>query len=343
LPPIARNLIFLTICALGAVTLDIFLKPPAPPSSVPHPASSAALLPTWLDDWRIAQRIASAEGKDILLEFTRPADLSTTGTPRATSSASVVDSDAFLRPIGGAFVLLRLTLSHDTLPEDAARFSTWATRLSVTKFPTFVLLDSHGTPYARSELVAKGAFAYLCEFQRLRKVRKKRDRQLALADATAGIERAHHLDRALNEVARFADTEYADLQERVTELDPQNSAGLRSKYETTMTHRQVECEVRDSVYPLINGGNYVGAIGRLNALVAGAKPPRDDLQRILAIKAELLYGLHAKEMSTKLLNEAIALDPKSELARCARNVKRELASLEPARKKFEDIQAWRAD
>jgi hypothetical protein len=303
------------------------LKPPAPPVPIPHSASSAAPLSTWLDDWRIAQRIASVDSKDILLEFTRPVNLSTTGTPKATPSATVLDSDAFLRPIGGAFVLLRLTLSHDTPPQDAARFSTWATRLGVTKFPTFVLLDSHGAPYARSELVAKGALAYLCEFQRLRKVRKKRDRQLALAEETAGIERARHLDAALNQVARFADTEYADLQQRVTELDPQNSAGLRSKYETSIRHRQFECAVRDDVYPLINGGNYASAITRINALVAAAKPPRDELQRILAIKGQLYYGLHAKEMSTKLLDEAIALDPKSELGRCARDVKRELAEL----------------
>jgi hypothetical protein len=167
----------------------------------------------------------------------------------------------------------------------------------------------------------------LCEFQRLRKVRKKRDRQLALAEETAGIERARHLDAALNQVARFADTEYADLQQRVTELDPQNSAGLRSKYETSIRHRQFECAVRDHVYPLINGGNYASAITRINALVAAAKPPRDELQRILAIKGQLYYGLHAKEMSTKLLDEAIALDPKSELGRCARDVKRELAEL----------------
>jgi len=309
------------------VSLEILLKPPAPPVPILHPASSAVPLPTWLDDWRIAQRVASFEGKDILLEFTRPVNLGSAGTPKATPSATVLDSDAFLRPIGGAFVLFRLTLSHDMPPEDAARFSTWATRLAVTKFPTFVLLDSHGAPYARSELVAKGAFAYLCEFQRLRKVRKKRDRQLALADATAGIERAHHLDAALNEVARFADTEYADLEQRVTELDPQNSAGPRSKYETTVRHRQVECAVRDDVYPLINGGNYPSAIARLNELVAGPKPPRDDLQRILAIKAELFYGLHLKEISTKLFDEAIALDPKSELGCCTRDVKRELAEL----------------
>jgi hypothetical protein len=309
------------------VTLEILLKPPAPPVPIARPASSAAPISTWLDDWRTAQLIASAQDKDILLEFTRPVNLRSTGTAKATSSATALDSDAFLRPIGGAFVLLRLTLSHDTPPEDVARFSTWATRLAVTKFPTFVLLDSHGAPYARSELVAKGALAYLCEFQRLRKVRKKRDRQLALADATAGIERAHHLDAALNEVARFADTEYADLEQRVTELDPQNSAGLRSKYETTIRHRQVECAVRDDVYPLINGGNYATAIARLNALVAETKPPRDDLQRILAIKGELYYGLRVKEMSTKLLDEAIALDPKSELGRRAQDVKRELAEL----------------
>jgi hypothetical protein len=176
-------------------------------------------------------------------------------------------------------------------------------------------------------LVAKGAFAYLCEFQRLRKVRRRRDRQLALADATTGLERAHHLDAALNVVGPFADTEYADLKQRVTELDPQNAAGLRAKYETTITRSRVECAVRDEVYPLINGGSYAAAIMRLNELVAETKPPRDELQRILACQGQLYFGLHVKEMSAKLLDEAIALDPKSESGRRAGDVKRQLAEL----------------
>ena len=309
------------------MTLNLLLKPPAPPVPTAHPRSSALPTVGWLNDWRIAKLAATAQGKDILLEFTRPLSSHSTATATATSSATDLDSDAFLRPIGGAFVLLRLSLSQDALPEDVARFNTWTTRLSVTKFPTFVLLDSHGTPYARSELVAKGAFAYLCEFQRLRKVRRRRDRHLALADATTGLERAHHLDAALNVVGPFADTEYADLEQRVTELDPQNAAGLRAKYETTITRSRVVCAVRDEVYPLINGGSYTAAIMRLNELVAETKPPRDELQRILACQGQLYFGLHVKEMSAKLLDEAIALDPKSESGRRAGDVKRQLAEL----------------
>src|ERR1700730_551287 len=120
LGPIARNLIFLTICAVGAVTFNLLLKPPAPPVPPAHPRSRASPAVGWLNDWRIAKLAATAQGKDILLEFTRPLSSHSTATATATSSATDLDSDAFLRPIGGAFVLLRLSLSQDALPEDVA-------------------------------------------------------------------------------------------------------------------------------------------------------------------------------------------------------------------------------
>jgi hypothetical protein len=324
-----RGLTFLAICISGGFTLNALSKPRPPDLPVAaSPAVPTSAWPvTWLHDMPTAQALAKAEGKDILLEFDGPE--SSRGTPPMPGSSSprILDSRFFLRPIETAFVPLRVSLSSDAPPEQLARISAWATRLAVTRFPTFILLDSNGTPYARTELVTKSAWLYFHEFRRLRKVRIQRDRELALADAAKGIDRARHLDAVLKAVGPLADTEYAALEQRVTELNPRNTAGLRAKYEATVAHRKIDRTVQDEVYPLVDRGEYGAAIARLDRLIADTKPSRSQRQLLVAFKGQLYFGLRDRLTSTRLLDEAIALDPNSESGRRARAAKHQFADV----------------
>ncbi len=338
-----RPLLFLAICISGAFTLNALIKPPKPTeppatsatstnTTATNAAATRALLPPppqWLGDLRAAQNLAKAQHKDLLIEFTQPLRSNGTRPSKETPSTTVLDSEMFLRPIGSAFVLLRVSLSPNNPPEQLAQVSAWAMRLAVTKFPTFVLLDSEGVPYARSEFVAQAAIAYCGEIRRLRRVRNRRDRELAMADATTGLERARHLDAVLKMVGPLADTEYGALEERVTELDPHNSAGLRAKYDAAITRHKLDRAFRDEVYPLVDRGNYRAAITRLDRLIADAKPSRSQRQLLVAFKAQLYFGLHDPQTSAKLLEEAIALDPQSEMGRRARTTQHQIAKVPP--------------
>jgi hypothetical protein len=320
-----RGLTFLALCTTGAVAFDFSLRPRTP--SAAH-ATHAATTSKWLDDFGSAQAVAKAEGKDILLQFARPSGSSDATTGAADPSITTLESDVFVGPISAAFVLLRLTATADTPPDQLAQIGNWTVRLAVTRFPTFVLLDSTGTPYARSELIAKSASEYQQEFGRLQKLHTNRDRELALAGTTKGIEQARHLDAVLTAVGPFADTEYALLEQRVTELDPHNAAGLRAKYEGAVTQRKIDRTMQSEVYPLIARGGYLAALARVDRLIVDVKPSRAQRQVILAFKGELYFALKDKPAAAKLLDEAIALDPKSEWARHARETKHQLAALQ---------------
>jgi hypothetical protein len=304
----------LAFCSAGAVTLDILLKP-RPPAAPSRPAAQSAAPPLkWLDDWQTAQAIAKAEGKDILLQLTLPVSSGSKGAATATGSATLLESTTFLRPISASFVLLRVSVSHDMPADQIARTRAWAMRAAVTRFPTFVLLDSDGTAYAQSEFAAKGAIAYWSELKRLRKVRRRRDRELALAAAATGIARARHLDAVLTAVGPLGDTDYAALQQQVIDLDPQNTTGLRAKYESAITHRKIDRTVQDEVYPLIDRGQYMAGIARLAWLMADVNSSRDPLQLLLAFKGQVSYRLKEQLMSAKLLAASIAMAPNGESA-----------------------------
>ncbi len=147
---------------MGAVAFDFVLKPHRPPA----PPKTASLTPTspkrtdppslpkWLDDLRAAKAVAKVEHKDILLEFARPVAGSDTETVAAPST-TLLDSELFLNRERAAFVLLRLTVSPQMPERTVKRVSRLLTRMAVTRFPTFVLLDSNAFPYARSELISQ--------------------------------------------------------------------------------------------------------------------------------------------------------------------------------------------
>jgi tetratricopeptide (TPR) repeat protein len=276
----------------------------------------------WLQDLRPALEMAKAQQKDILLEFSAPQE--DAGSPGALESG-VLDRTSFRRDVGRSFILVRMASSSDMPPARITQVTTCAERLGVARFPTFVLMDSDAKPYARSELVASNEIDYQNEFSRLRKLHAQRDESLALANATKGIERAKHLDAALTAVESFAESEYADLRHEVIDLDPDNAAGLRAKYEPAILARQIDATIQNEVYPLADRGDYSAAIARIDRLMNEIKPTRAQLQLMMAFKGQLFYSLGDKGKAAELMDKAITIDPASESAGRARAAKLQMS------------------
>jgi tetratricopeptide (TPR) repeat protein len=241
------------------------------------------------------------------------------------SAATVLNSEVCRRPLSESFVLVRLAApTLDASAGSITETTTWAQRLGVASFPTFILLDSQAKPYAKSELVATTSEKYQEEFRRLQQVRTNRDLAMTQADAAQGIERAKLLDKALGEVASFADTEYADVERKIVDLDSKNAAGLKAKYESTVATREIDAVIQNEVYPLADRANYRAAITRIDRLISDIKPPRPQLQLLTAFKGQLYFSLGDKRRGAQVLDEAIAIDPQSESAARARAAKAQL-------------------
>jgi tetratricopeptide (TPR) repeat protein len=111
------------------------------------------------------------------------------------------------------------------------------------------------------------------------------------------------------------------LEDEIVKLDAENAAGLKSKYEPTVAYRQIDAAIQSEVYPLIDRGNYKAALARIDRLIAHTKPPRPQLQLLIAFKGQLHYSLGEKKLAAQFLDEAIALDPQSESAQRARSAR----------------------
>ncbi len=284
------------------------------PAIFPHPDGSPEI--------GRALDTAQAQRKDVLFRFAASADAAAHGT-----EAAALDSEEFRSTVGAMFVLVRLAPSAESSPAQVTEITTWAQRLGVARFPTFVLLDAEGRPYAKTEVGAADVAGYQKEFRRLREVHTKRDELLALAGRATGAERAKLLDQALAAVASFADSEYVDIEHQIVELDPQNVAGLKSKYESAVVSRELDAVIQNEIYPLADRGKYAAAIARLDRLIAQTKSPRPQLQLLTAFKGQLYYSLGDKNGARALFGRCDCDRPAKRIGGPRRAAKLQLAGL----------------
>ena len=164
------------------------------------PTLVAAESENWLDDWDAALQAASDQDCDILASFT--------GTDWCIwcqrLHADVFDQQDFLDGIEGDFVLMEIDLPHDTsllTQETLNQNRALAERFKPNGFPTVILADAQGRPYAvQGGYVRGGPEAYLELLAGYQSVREARDQALAQADQLQGPERAAKLREAMAQV-----------------------------------------------------------------------------------------------------------------------------------------------
>src|SRR5271166_4299652 len=110
-------------------------------------ASSAEEMAVWLRDLDAAKKEAKSSHKDILIVFTGKGWC----YPCQLLEREVLTQPAFVRRVHGNYVLVELDFTYaDTKEEEARklRFHNLGERYLVRGFPTVVLADADGLPYA---------------------------------------------------------------------------------------------------------------------------------------------------------------------------------------------------
>jgi tetratricopeptide (TPR) repeat protein len=187
-----------------------------------------------------AGRLAATSGKDLFILFT--------GTEWCAAciefEKAVLSQPEFMRgsePF--VFVKLEFPMSFSDLPTSLREdYIAWRDRYGIQVFPTVLLADANGRPYALTGHIGFKVGEYVRHLGKLRQARMKRDESLSNAAKAKGIERARHLDAALSAVQEAFDKRYAEIpgdmmvrfyREEINQilvLDPANAGGLRDKY-----------------------------------------------------------------------------------------------------------------
>ncbi len=265
-------------------------------TSLAAAAAVALLLPGsaraddgWLVSFEQAKDLAAKEGKDILMEFTG----SDWCPPCKALKAKVLDAEVFQEQVPPQYVLLKLDNPRDKsqqTPEEIAQYKRLSAEFRIEGVPTIILADAQGRPFAKR--VGYGgtpAEEYVSDLIGKRQVRIQRDEQLAKAQAAQGVQRARLLDAALSVIdSELVLAYYADVVAQIVQLDADDQAGLKRKYEALAAAARVKQEVTDIRNELATKGPEE-TLKRIDALIAKEQPTGEALQLALYTKAIVLF------------------------------------------------------
>ncbi len=203
-------------------------------------AGGAAAGDKWLSDLDEAERLAARDGKDMFILFTGTAWCG----PCVQFEHDVLSRPEFAQA-AEPFILVKLEFpqsSDDLPPGQRDDFLAWRERYGIRVFPTVILADATGRPYAVTGNTGLGPEEYARRLGKLREARDRRDASLAKAAEARGVEKARRLDEALSAVDGAFDRSLTEKQgdmlarfyrgqiDQIMDLDPENAAGLREKY-----------------------------------------------------------------------------------------------------------------
>jgi thiol-disulfide isomerase/thioredoxin len=180
----------------------------------------------WTSDFEAAKKQAAAEKKDLLIDFT--------GSDWCgwciKLKKEVFDQQAFKDGVKDKFVLVEIDFPQDEsklTPEIKAQNEKLQEKYGVQGFPTIILADESGRPYATTGYEKGGPKAYLPLLDEKRKIKTTRDEKLAAAAKLEGPAKAAALVASLDGVSEAMISDfYPEVVAAIKEADPQDTTGM---------------------------------------------------------------------------------------------------------------------
>ncbi len=169
----------------------------------------------WLTDFAQAKAAAKETGRDLLLDFT-----GSDWCPWCVRLRNeVFDAEPFAAAARDRFVLVELDFPRGKeLPEATrAQNERLQGEMGVEGYPTIVLADGEGRPYAKTGYRPGGAEKYLEHLAELREVRTRRDQAWTAAAKAEGAERARLLADGLEAVDASLHAHYVGEMEQIVD------------------------------------------------------------------------------------------------------------------------------
>lgn len=261
----------------------------------------------WSDDFEASAKIAAEENKDMLVNFT--------GSDWCgwciRLAKEVFSHDEFKTGVKDGYVLVELDypqdksiLSEETIKQNQELQG----KYSVQGFPTILLLDGEGRPFAQTGYQEGGPVKYVAHLKELSALRASRDEAFENAEKLEGVEKAKALVTALQAikiseplVAEF----YGEQIEAIKAADPADESGFVKGIETKKKFGEFEQKINQ----LAGGGDFKAALEYTDETIANGGFEGEQAQQILTTKGMIHIQLEEIEKGFEALNKAEAIDP----------------------------------
>ena len=271
----------------------------------------------WSHDVDAALKQAKKEGKDVLMDFT--------GSDWCgwciRLNKEVFSQKEFLPAVTKNFVLVELDFPRrkQLSPEIKKQNVKWQQKFQVRGYPSIMLVDSDGRPYAQTGYQAGGAEKYLSHLSDLQSIRKKRDDAFAKASKAKGAERAKLLDAALTELSKsrlqpgVIMANYGNLTDEIVKADANDKAGLKSKYAGISQQTKIRS--------LMGKKDFKGALAACDEVLKTLKPASGQLaQDMYLIRSECNFYAGQKDKARADLDLALKAAPKGKKVKTIQSI-----------------------
>ena len=262
----------------------------------------------WVNEFEKAKKTAATEGKDLLMDFT--------GSDWCSwcikLHKEVFDLDAFKTSAPKNFVLVELDFPQDKsklskdLQEQNAKLQT---QFAIQGYPSIVLADSSGRPYAQTGYQPGGAETYLKHLDELRAVKTKRDEAWKKADGAQGSEKAKFLADGLKALdLDLAAVHYKPVIDEIAKLDPKDETGVTASFAFKADLEAVKAKVMEAAQKGEGGARKTVD----DFITAHPKASAQQKQEALMAVLNTYRPPKDNEAVLKLMGDVKALDAESE-------------------------------
>ena len=317
----------------------------------------------WVTDFEAAKKQAAAENKSLLVDFT--------GSDWCgyciKLDEEVFQQEAFQEYVADKFVLVELDFPRQTeiSAELKEQNEALATAYEIQGFPTVILMDADGRPYARTGYQEGGAESYVVHLTELQGIKAQYASAIAAADELEGVAKAEGYLAALNLLPLEFSSFYEAEMEVIYANDPEDTTGFKSRMDldaalmtlsqqvdtalaandvdtataaidTFLQQDDLPAELKSSlqtnrlfiiVNAKVEAQDTDGAIAAIDAHIA-ANTDLEPIaqQELLGMKIDTYMNAEKFDEAGTVLEEIIALDPESEIAKMAVSFKSQLAN-----------------
>lgn len=279
----------------------------------------------WTSDFEAAKKQAVEENKNLLIDFT--------GSDWCgwciRLKEEVFDKDEFNKGIADKFVLVEIDFPQDDSKlseETKAQNEKLGEAYAVQGYPTIMLTDATGKPYAQTGYQEGGPEAYVEHLDELTGAQKTFDDKLAKAKELEGAAKAEALVAALDAldlddglIGKF----YADIVEMIKTSDPEDSTGYVKNIESDEKFAAFENKLNE----LGNGQKFDEALTLVEETLKSGDFDGERQQNIMFIKGILHAEKGDFDDALAAIDTAKEIAPDSEMAAHLDQVKERILEL----------------
>ncbi|MCH7224900.1 thioredoxin family protein [Haloferula sp. A504] len=266
----------------------------------------------WTSDFEAAKKQAAKEDKSLLIDFT--------GSDWCgwciKLNEEVFQHAPFKEGVKDKFVLVELDYPRDKskLSEKVQKQNEeLKDKYGIRGFPTILLTDEEGAPFARTGYKQGGPEAYVTHLDELLEKRAVRDEALAKAKDLEGPEKAKVLVDALKAMSledEMIATFYGDLVEQIKAADPEDESG----YVKGLEMKAKFAEFQKKLMSFGQKQDHEGALKLIEETLASGTFEGDTKQQVVFFKAMVLAQAEQFDEAVQAIDEAKAVAPESDTA-----------------------------